>query len=220
MPADELVLDFSSSAASLSLSLGRLRVRRPGENDVFVPLGDVAIAVVGNHQVSFTGGALAGLMRFQGALVICDDNQYPVGMMLPIAAATAQTQRIAAQVDAPKPLRKRLWRQIVTSKIKAQAFSLRVATGDDAGLGALARRVRSGDAENVESTAAQRYWPRVFGDVSFRRRREAADQNRFLNYGYAVLRAAVAAPCVPPDCTPPSRFIITDGTTLGCSRTI
>lgn len=54
----------------------------------------------------------------------------------------------------------------------------------------LAERVRSGDPENVEAQAAARYWPRVFGDINFRRRREAEDQNRLLNYGYAVLRAA------------------------------
>jgi CRISPR-associated protein Cas1 len=56
----------------------------------------------------------------------------------------------------------------------------------------LARQVRSGDPDNREAVAARRYWNRLFDDSGFRRRRDGDDQNRLLNYGYAVLRAAVA----------------------------
>jgi len=55
----------------------------------------------------------------------------------------------------------------------------------------LVLRVKSGDTTNVEATGAQRYWPRLFADDAFRRRRERGDQNALLNYGYAVLRAAM-----------------------------
>ena len=55
----------------------------------------------------------------------------------------------------------------------------------------MARRVRSGDPDNLEAQAAQRYWPRLFGK-EFRRDREAEGVNALLNYGYAVVRAAVA----------------------------
>ena len=63
---------------------------------------------------------------------------------------------------------------------------------EDGGLGAMVRKVRSGDPRNLEATAAQRYWPRLFGDAQFRRNRDREDQNQDLNYGYAVLRAIVA----------------------------
>ena len=55
----------------------------------------------------------------------------------------------------------------------------------------MVRRVRSGDPENLEAQAAQRYWPRLFGKA-FRRDRQADGVNALLNYGYAVVRAAVA----------------------------
>ena len=64
-------------------------------------------------------------------------------------------------------------------------------TGRDAGLAAMAERVRSGDPENLEAQAAQRYWPLLFGS-HFRRDRDADGVNAALNYGYAVIRAAVA----------------------------
>ncbi len=55
----------------------------------------------------------------------------------------------------------------------------------------LARRVRSGDPDNLEAQAAQRYWPNLFGK-EFRRDRGSDGINALLNYGYAVMRAAIA----------------------------
>jgi CRISPR-associated protein Cas1 len=55
----------------------------------------------------------------------------------------------------------------------------------------LASLVRSGDPANVEARAARRYWSVVFGE-KFRRDPDLEDANRYLNYGYAVLRAIVA----------------------------
>jgi CRISPR-associated protein Cas1 len=61
-------------------------------------------------------------------------------------------------------------------------------TGDDAGLFELASTVKSGDSGNVEGFAARVYWQRLFGP-DFRRDADGFDHNRFLNYGYGVLRA-------------------------------
>jgi CRISPR-associated protein Cas1 len=54
----------------------------------------------------------------------------------------------------------------------------------------MAGSVASGDAENVEAAAASFYLPRLFGP-GFTRGRECA-VNSVLNYGYAVIRGAVA----------------------------
>ena len=53
------------------------------------------------------------------------------------------------------------------------------------------RNVRSGDADNREGTAARIYWAELFGR-DFVRMREGDVPNNLLNYGYTVLRAAVA----------------------------
>ena len=55
----------------------------------------------------------------------------------------------------------------------------------------MSRSVRSGDPDNLEAQAAQRYWPMLFGR-GFRRDRDAEGINALLNYGYAVVRAAIA----------------------------
>jgi CRISP-associated protein Cas1 len=66
------------------------------------------------------------------------------------------------------------------------------ANGKEAGaFDLLARKVRSGDPDNVEAQAARRYWKALFGP-DFARDRSAEGANALLNYGYTVLRAIVS----------------------------
>ena len=139
-----------------------------------------------------THAVASGLMAEGGVLVTCDTRRLPVGMMMPVIGHQQQVPRFAIQAAAGRPVLKRTWKAIVQTKIRHQAFVLNDAIGDDRGLPALADRVRSGDPQNVEATAARRYWGALFGEQPFRRDRDADDCNALLNYGYAVLRAIVA----------------------------
>lgn len=62
-----------------------------------------------------------------------------------------------AQWEAPRPLFKQLWRQIIVAKIAMQA-SLLAAQGraEANALVVMARRVRSGDPDNLEAQAARK----------------------------------------------------------------
>lgn len=191
MPGGERVLDFSFGQAHLSLRYEQLIIRRDGMPDATTPLEEAAVLVLASRQVTCTLPVLDAMMRHGAAVVVCDESMLPSGMMLPLAAHTWQTQRMIAQATIKRPRAKQLWAQIVRHKVCAQGAILSDVRGDDAGLFALARTVRSGDPMNVEAQAAQRYWPLLFDDPEFLRRRAAPDQNRMLNYGYAVLRAAV-----------------------------
>ena len=186
------ILDFSEAPARLRVRYAQLIVQREDLPEVSLSLSDLAVVIVAHPQVTFTQAVLSGLAAVGGVFVTCDERRLPVGMLLPLAAHHAQAERFAAQARAPLPVRKRLWRQIVCAKIKAQAALLMELQGDDHGIGVLALHVRSGDPSNLEARAARRYWPRLFADLDFRRHRENEDQNILLNYGYAVLRAIIA----------------------------
>lgn len=187
----ERFLEIAKDPTRLSLRHGCLVVHREGVPDVSVTLFELSAVVLAHPQCVITQPAMAALMEAGVPLLVCDGSFLPSGLMLPLAANTLQTQRMLAQASAKPTLKKRLWQQVVRTKIKAQGACLLGLHQDDGGLHALAERVKSGDPENVEATAAQRYWPLLFRDVEFRRRHEAEDQNRLLNYGYAILRAAV-----------------------------
>jgi len=126
------------------------------------------------------------------SLVACDARRRPVAMLLPLESHHVQAERFTHQSRLTLPRRKRLWQQVVRAKISAQARVLEERMGTDAGLRALARRVRSGDPDNIEARAAHRYWRLVFGDPRFVRSKEEDERNHWLDYGYAVLRAMAA----------------------------
>ena len=84
-----------------------------------------------------------------------------------------------------------MWKQTIEYKIENQAKLLKLLDRPSADIMALAKDVKSGDSENKEGTAARLYWPRLFGS-NFIRDRFGDFPNELLNYGYIILRAAVA----------------------------
>jgi CRISPR-associated protein Cas1 len=185
------ILEISSGPARLSIAYRQLVIEREGQEKTTVPCEDIGIVLVDNPAVIYTHAVFTALADAGAAVVLCGANHLPASLVLPLEGNAVQTERYRAQFEASVPLRKKLWQAFVAAKIRIQAAVLLVATADDAGLPALAERVRSGDPENLEAQAAQRYWPRLFGS-DFRRRREGPPPNPQLNYGYVVFRAAAA----------------------------
>ena len=118
----------------------------------------------------------------------------PVGLQLPLAGNTTQSERFRDQIDASLPLRKQLWQQTVQYKIRNQAAVLSICSkAETRCMTVWANEVRSGDPDNLEARAAVYYWKNLFGDIpGFIRNREGVSPNHLLNYGYAILRAVVA----------------------------
>jgi len=190
MPRERFI-EIARDPARLSLRHGCLVVFRDGMPDVIVAITELSAVVLAHPQSSISQPAMNALMEHGVPLLVCDSSFLPSGLMLPMRANTLQTQRMIAQATAKQPITKRLWQQIVRVKIRAQATALIGLHADDGGLQALVKLVRSGDPTNIEARAAVRYWPLLFRDPVFRRRFDAEDQNRLLNYGYAIIRAAV-----------------------------
>jgi CRISPR-associated protein Cas1 len=186
------IIDISSDPARLHVRHDQLVIEAEGKPEATAPLSEIAALVVSNPRVSYSHTVLSGLSAHCGALVVCDEKHLPIGMMLPLAGHFVQAERFEAQANAALPVKKNLWKQIVTAKVNAQGRVLADLRGSDSGLFDLARRVKSGDSENIEAQASRRYWGKLFNDEKFRRDRDKDDQNRQLNYGYAVLRAIVA----------------------------
>lgn len=200
-----LVLDFSVGSVHLCLRNRQLLVRRNdgadaphsglsqwNERDPTIPIEDIAVVLLSSRRATTSVAALDALASAGAAVVVCGPDMLPTGMLLPLAGHFEHTKRLAAQLDAPLPLRKRVWQEIVRAKVLSQGSLLETFRGDALGMYELADKVRSGDPENIEARAAQRYWPALMGSSDFRRRVDADGANSLLNYGYAVLRASVA----------------------------
>src|SRR5690606_1565119 len=98
------------------------------------------------------------------------------------------------------PLKKQLWQQTIIEKINNQGFLLEKITQQQNKFEYLASKVLSGDTSNMEGVAANFYWKSFFStseselakQTDFKRGRFGNYPNKFLNYGYAILRAATA----------------------------
>ena len=185
------VVEVASEGRVLARSRGFLTVSRNGIEEGRVPLDDIGVLLCNARDLTYTNDLVAELARRGAAVVSCGPDYLPAAWLWPVEGHHVQALRMRRQLEASLPLRKRLWQAIVKAKIERQAGALELLGIDAAAVRALARRVRSGDPENVEAQAARRYWPLLFGK-DFKRERFGPMPNPFLNYGYTVLRAAVA----------------------------
>ncbi len=184
-------VEFGTAGTRLSVAHRQLVVERPDQAKVTLPIEDLGVVIVDDVCASYTQAVFLELLAAGATVMVTGRDHLPAGMMLPLDAHHVQTERHRAQAEASEPVKKRAWQALIRTKIAQQAEVLTHFTGENAGLAAMARRVRSGDPDNLEAQAAQRYWPRLLG-AAFRRDRTADGINALLNYGYAVVRAAAA----------------------------
>ena len=188
------IIEVAEDRRHLFLSRGFLVVQdTEGERKELgqIPLDDIAAVIANAHGLSYTNNLLVALAERCAPFVLCAANHNAVGMVMTIDGNYQQAKRFDAQLAATQPLIKRMWADIVKSKLQQQAAALEATGAPHIPLQALVKKVRSGDPENFEAQGAKRYWGLLFGD-DFRRDQQGGGINAMLNYGYTVLRAATA----------------------------
>lgn len=185
------IVEIAQDGRRLTLSRGFLVIKDADSELGRVPIDDIGALIVNGHGVTFSNNLVHALSERGASLILCGPNHAPYAWLWPISGHHMQGARMRAQLAASKPLRKRLWQIVVRAKIEQQGAALEAMGRPGGAFRLLARKVGSGDPENVEAQAARRYWPLMFGE-SFRRERDAGGLNALLNYGYAVLRSCTA----------------------------
>lgn len=161
------------------------------EQSARVPFEDIAVIVLNHREITLTHPVLSACADYGIGLYSTGDNHQPNGVFMPFLQHSRATRMQRLQLDLDKPSTKRAWARVVQAKIlnQARCMELLGVAGADR-LASYARRVRSGDAGNLEAQASAYYFPQVFGR-SFHRSQERWT-NAALDYGYAVLRGACA----------------------------
>lgn len=131
------------------------------------------------------------LVKNNVAVILCDNKMMPTSMLQSLDANTTQAESLKFQLAVSEPMKKQAWKQIIESKIANQSAVLGLAGKKKDILKPYYNNVKSGDSDNREGLAAKVYWNSLFGN-SFKRERDGCPPNALLNYGYAILRAAVA----------------------------
>lgn len=165
-----------------------------------IPIEDIGFLVIDNMETYLSIPAMNLLIENNTAVIICNTNHLPNGMFLNLNSHHIQQEIFRDQIEASLPLKKQLWQQTIMEKITNQGILLEQITKKKNSFEFLASKVLSGDTTNMEGVAAAQYWKSFFDSsesdlalqMSFKRERFGDYPNNFLNYGYAILRAATA----------------------------
>lgn len=183
---------FFSHAVCLSVKHKQLVIfSKETQEETLVPIEDIGFVIVENERVSLTIPLINELTENNCALIFCNEKHMPFSMTMPLDCNEIQSQLFSAQINAKLPVKKKCWKQVVEYKIKNQGLLLKKYDLNFARLVDFSKCVKSGDSTNMESQAAKFYWDNLFGK-NWCRDHFGDFPNNYLNYGYAILRAATA----------------------------
>lgn len=178
-------------ASKVTVKDNQLVVEQEGQIVSRLPVEDLGMLLLAHPGNIITQQALAACQQAGVAVALCNDKYLPISLILPLAGGALHTATLLMQIRAKPPIERMLWRSIVAAKILAQARHLSAYGKESQHLDELAKRVREADASQQEAQAASYYWRKLLG-TGFRRDPASDGFNALLNYGYAILRAAVA----------------------------
>ena len=187
---------FFTTPVSLSLKYNQIEIRYKDVEEVITrPIEDVGVVIVENQMVHFTIPLLNALADNNVAVIFCNAQCMaqcmPNTMLMPLESNAIQQEVYRFQIETSLPTKKRIWKEIIEYKIRNQAALLDLLGRDGKVLKPYYMNVLSGDSGNREGLAAKIYWQQMYGQP-FSRDRNGEAPNSLLNYGYAILRAAVA----------------------------
>ncbi len=164
----------------------------PSDGDELkIPLEDISVLVLENKQIALNCYLLSELSEFDIVVFVCDNTHLPSGALFPFLNHSRYAEISWLQIEMSEPLKKRLWQEIVKSKITNQAECLEIFNSKNVHkLREIAKVVQSGDAKNAEAFAAGIYWKSLF--EKFNRHDDNDIRNSALNYGYAIIRGCMA----------------------------
>ncbi len=186
------IVEISQQPSRLSLRNNQLVITQAGDEISQIPCEDIGVIVVDEPQTVYTHQLLCHLSSTDAVVVLCDRNHLPTSILLPLTDHSTLVPRLQLQISMKAPRRKRLWSEIVQEKLRRQAENLPADYPAREKILDLARTVKSGDSTNREAQGAKVYWQNWLWQEEFRRDRDSAGINAMLNYGYAIVRAALA----------------------------
>ena len=186
------VVCFESEGV-IHVHLDRLEFIQDGQATFACPVEDLGLVMLEAVHSRISVYALQLLSSAGVAVVYCDERHMPIGFALPFSGNVLTQLVTAAQLMMSQKTKDRIWQRVVQAKIRNQAEALkRFGLIGWAKLNALARGVLLADRNNREAVAAAEYF-RLRGIVRTNSSAEINPMpNPALNYGYAILRAAMA----------------------------
>ena len=163
------------------------------EQTVKVPLEDLQTVIIDNVHTMFSAYALHKLAENHVNTVICDSSHLPACNIMGLNNHYRPYGMLKKQLALTEGFKALLWQRIVKAKIINQRQALLLQQELPAvtnRMRQLADEVLAGDTGNREAIAAKMFFKYFYG-MDFQRFADDI-RNAALNYGYAIIRSAVA----------------------------
>lgn len=170
--------------AKLDLQLNHMVIR----NDTVtkINISEISVVIVESTAVSLTASLMAELIKKKIKVIFCDSKRQPVSELVGYYGSHDTSLKYKKQVQWTEEMKRLVWSEIVSEKIRKQADFLR-ETGIEEWelLKQYISQVEPGDETNREGHAAKVYFNALFGkDFS---RTQECNINAALNYGYSII---------------------------------
>lgn len=184
---------FFSEPSRISLLNNNIIIEKEAQKSLSISLFDIDVVVIENRQISITTALLGRFATEKIAVIVCDEHYQPSGILNPIAAHVRHAQFAKAQIIFPDDKKADLWRSIIERKILNQSVVLeRFGYSKEAmELHGIAEGINNGNTVAVEGYAASLHFKTLFPKLIRKTNTVQDARNDGLNYGYAVLRAAI-----------------------------
>ncbi|HHU6750245.1 TPA: type II CRISPR-associated endonuclease Cas1 [Staphylococcus pseudintermedius] len=183
---------YVSEVNRLSLNLNSLKIVK-GDDEYKIPLNDIFALVIEDLTVTVTTRLLIELSDYNILVIFCNQKHLPECLLQPISGHYRQYSQTRQQLDWERTKKEVLWKLIVKQKINNQIEVMRHCQIESERIEKmydLYQSVQLFDRNNIEGQAAKYYFNSFF--VDFKRENEELLENAVLNYGYAILNAAIA----------------------------
>ncbi len=178
-----------STPAELHIRNHQLIIEKE-EDTLSVPVNDLDILILHGTNIRLSAMDLSILSENQVLLMTVGKDYLPSSMTLSFRNNSRQSLTMRKQLELSRRRTNHLWNTIIRSKISNQADVLKILGLPGAEeIRSMSNKVNRGDLDNIEAQAASAYFQYYHPGLN---RRTETPLNSCLNYGYSVIRSAVA----------------------------
>lgn len=174
------------------LSVKNRQLKITQDEECTIPIEDISSIVLETPQISISSKVMSLMADNKVIMYSCDDKHLPNGIFIPFAIHSRELKIIKSQLNQTESFKKRCWQLVIMRKILNQAEVLKMCKKDFMGthLEEMSKKVNSGDTQNREAIAAKEYFQSLFANRFARSYDDI--YNICLNYGYSIIRGAIA----------------------------
>lgn len=186
--------------AEIHIKNSQLEISQEGKDTLLIPIEDLSQITTIGPNIRLSTMDLSILSQSHVAITTLDEKYLPTAIVLPFEGNARQSQLIHQQVAFSNENYQTLWLQIIKQKISNQSRALSILGLE--GAEKIASYTENLTTENVdinESLSAKDYFS--FYHTGLNHRGDDPVNSR-LNYGYAVVRSAIARAMVAVGCHP------------------